>query len=171
MFDNIGGKIKVFSVIFFIVGIIGSIIGGIIMLVLSGVIGLLLLIGGPISILIITLFAFRFGHLVENSEIQKTNTLTIVKLLKALEAKLATEPQQQTAPTPVRPVHTAPAPVKPVQTAPAKQYDMTPDNTKEPTYLFALQMYQQRSYNIALNAFLKIRGYKDADKYIEELQR
>ena len=48
---------------------------------------------------------------------------------------------------------------------------MTPDNTKEPTYIFALQMYQQRSYDIALNAFLKIRGYKDADKYIEELQR
>ena len=45
------------------------------------------------------------------------------------------------------------------------------DSIKEATYYFALQMYQRGSYDVALNAFLKTSGYKDSDKYIDELKK
>ena len=41
---------------------------------------------------------------------------------------------------------------------------------KENTYLFALQMLNVRSYNIAYNALSKIKGYKDSDELLKEIE-
>lgn len=40
----------------------------------------------------------------------------------------------------------------------------------ENTYLFALQMINTRSYNIAYNALLKIKGYKNSEELLKQIE-
>lgn len=50
------------------------------------------------------------------------------------------------------------------------QKESSDSSNKEKTYLFALQMIKTRSYDIAYNAFLKIKGYKNVDELIKEIE-
>ena len=43
------------------------------------------------------------------------------------------------------------------------------DAEKEQLYLFGVQMYERRSYQVAYNIFTKIPDYKNAIEYIEEI--
>ena len=44
------------------------------------------------------------------------------------------------------------------------------DADKEKQYQFAVQMMETRRYEIAYNAFIKVKGYKKADEYIADLE-
>ena len=66
---NIGSKIKTTASIFFVLAIIGSVIGGIIMIGSSVEgLGILLLLGGPLAGWLIFMMIYGFGQLVENSD-------------------------------------------------------------------------------------------------------
>ena len=69
MFDNVGGKIKAFAEVIIWIGIICSIIGGIILITDGNIgIGITVLFGGPIASLLFSFVLYGFGQLVENSD-------------------------------------------------------------------------------------------------------
>lgn len=71
MYDNIGAKIKSLATWVFVVEAIASIIGGIFILIdeLDLLIGLLLLLLGPVVAYVSTWLLYGFGQLIENSDI------------------------------------------------------------------------------------------------------
>lgn len=71
MFNNIGLKIKVLSIILFIFETLAFILYGVILFIKIGFIGLLPMLAGPITAFIVLVFSYGFGELVENSEIQR----------------------------------------------------------------------------------------------------
>jgi hypothetical protein len=165
MFNNIGRKLKILAYISFILGIGGSIISSIAYFILGSVLtGILIIILGSLCSWVCSWGTYAIGLLVENNEQQQEDLILIQSKLRALELKLQSANQDEKTP----------ATPKVVVTPTPKTKAATPladDQAKEQTYLFAMQMYQQRSYDIAYNAFLKIPGYKDADKYIQELTK
>lgn len=82
MFDNIGGKIKVYAKVVFAIGaIVGSIVSIVMFFVMldeAAFLGFLwLILGIPLSILtafLSTMFIYGFGELIENSERTRRNT-------------------------------------------------------------------------------------------------
>lgn len=174
MFDNIGGKLKILAWVVFICGAVCSIISGIVLLVNAITLsGFIFLIVGPLICWVVSFPLYGFGVLIENSEKQNSYLKIISEGLKGSNSKktdISTIASQinnkTTAPTvKAQPKTTAPA-TKP---QPKPIVPITDEQEKEETYLFALQMYQQRSYDIARNAFSRIRGYKDADTYLQKL--
>jgi hypothetical protein len=70
MYDNIGGKIKVWAVWIFIVEAIGAVIGGIAMIANdNGLIGFLTMLIGPFVAWVFSWLLYGFGQLIENSDI------------------------------------------------------------------------------------------------------
>ena len=106
MFDNIGKKIKVFAIVSFILGIIASIVFGIICIVLGNQIssnsygadkeagtelvtyGITILISGCIGSWLVSLTTYGFGELIEQNQIQTT-------LLQNINRNLNNSPQSQ----------------------------------------------------------------------------
>ena len=41
---------------------------------------------------------------------------------------------------------------------------------KDSNYSFAVMMFEQHSYEVAYNSFIKIKGYKDTDEYLKKLK-
>ena len=76
MYDNIGENIKTLAVIFFVLGVLGSIIGtlAIWILKLGFFLGLVVLAGGLFSAWILFCFVYGFGALVSNSQQIAINT-------------------------------------------------------------------------------------------------
>ena len=62
--------------------------------------------------------------------------------------------------------------VKPVvETASPTQEAVKPvQDEREQTYLFALQMINARSYDIAEKALVKIKGYKNVDELLKQIE-
>ena len=50
------------------------------------------------------------------------------------------------------------------------QKERAASSNEEQTYIFALQMIKVRSYEIAYNALSKIKGYKNTDELIKEIE-
>lgn len=70
MFNNIGSKIKTVAQVVTWIGVIASVIGGMIMMVsLESPIGLLIMIGGPLLSWVSSLTLYGFGQLIENTDI------------------------------------------------------------------------------------------------------
>ena len=90
MFDNIGGKIKTLASVITWLGIVGSVIIGIILMATAEELifaGIIIAIVGSISSWIGSFLLYGFGELVENSAIiaQKTNVnLTESKVSNAV---------------------------------------------------------------------------------------
>lgn len=120
MFDNIGGKIKVFAIVSFILGIIASIVFGIICIVLGNQIssnsygaekeagtelvtyGITFLITGCIGSWLGSLTTYGFGELIEQNQIQTT-------LLQNINRNLNNSPNSAPVNTPnSAPVNTPP---------------------------------------------------------------
>lgn len=68
MFENIGGKIKTLATVITIIGIVGSVIFGLIILARDFLLGLLIIIVGSLASWIGSFFAYGFGQLIENTE-------------------------------------------------------------------------------------------------------
>jgi len=71
MFDNIGGKIKTLAIAVCWIGIIGSVIAGIVMIADDEdmlLYGLLSILGGPLFSWVGSFALYGFGQLVENSD-------------------------------------------------------------------------------------------------------
>ena len=75
-------------------------------------------------------------------------------------------------PATVKPVAT-PAP-QPAESAPAQPAATSAtqsfDRQKENLYLYGVQMFERRSYQVAYNIFSKIPDYKNANEYLEKLK-
>ena len=75
-------------------------------------------------------------------------------------------------PATVKPVAT-PAP-QPAASEPAQPAATTAtqsfDRQKENLYLYGVQMFERRSYQVAYNIFSKIPDYKNANEYLEKLK-
>ncbi len=69
MFNNIGDKIKTVAVIISILGIIFSVILGLVFLTTSTLIGILIILLGSLLSWVSTFLLFGFGQLIENSDI------------------------------------------------------------------------------------------------------
>lgn len=72
MYDNVGNKLKTISVLFMVLGVLLSIVTGIILIVISNsfmLYGVIIIIIGPILSWIGSLVLYGFGQLVENSDI------------------------------------------------------------------------------------------------------
>ncbi len=83
MFDNIGGKIKAFAQVVCLIGIIASVICGIIMMAIGEagftLVGFLIMILGPLFSWIGSFMTYGFGQLIENTDTlvtEKTNNTT-----------------------------------------------------------------------------------------------
>lgn len=68
MFDNIGSKIKSFAQVVTIIGIVASVILGIIFMANAGFIGLVVMLIGILMSWISSFITYGFGQLIENSD-------------------------------------------------------------------------------------------------------
>ena len=160
MFENVGNKIKILAKTITIIGIIGSIIGGISLMASELILeGLLVIVGGSLFSWVGSFVLYGFGHLIETAEEIASNTRTTCKTLPSFA-------QQDNADT------TSPAESTPQQTetdVSTKTARAAYKSESEQLYNFALQMYAKGNYSLAYYFFKRIADYKDAQKYIEEL--
>lgn len=77
MFDNIGGKIKIFAKIVCWIGIIASIISGFALISMSDVLGVLTMIIGPIASWLGSFTLYGFGELIEKTAEIAENTKSL----------------------------------------------------------------------------------------------
>lgn len=76
MFDNISDKMKSAATALAILGIIGSIIVGIVMIAESLLVGLLVIIVGSLSSWVSSFTLYGFGQLIENTDIISSKYIT-----------------------------------------------------------------------------------------------
>lgn len=88
MFENIGRKIKVLAQVVFWVGVIGSCVAGLVILVkMESAIGLLIMLGGGATALISGWLAYGFGELIDKTTEIAQNANTLPKIQTAVERK------------------------------------------------------------------------------------
>ncbi len=75
MFNNIGDKIKIVAVIISTLGIIFSVIAGLVFLTTSTLIGILIILLGSLLSWVSTFLLYGFGQLIENSDIIRQHLL------------------------------------------------------------------------------------------------
>ena len=194
MFENIGQKIKMLAVVSTVIGMIASVISGIIVMaeLEQVLLGLGIIAGGCLFAWIGSFVLYGFGELIESAKNTEHNTNMISAQIRKVIASNATAPKTEgkSSSTAVKPA-VAPTPsvkATPVATpavAPTPTVKPTPvvkstvkktadgglsDEKKEEFYLFALQTIERRSYNVAYNILLKIPGYKNADELLKEIE-
>ena len=175
-YTTTGPAIKIFSTVFLSLSIVSFTIASIILFANEDIAsGFGILIGGIIGSFVIFFFLHGFGELVENSVRQciylenisnKLNNLSNNQQNSSAAPVSAPAPTQQQLTDVLRNANnkiSAPPATKPTP-APSVQKD-----PKEEIYQFAVRMYLQRSYKMALNSFLKIPGYKDVDEYVAKI--
>ena len=211
MFEDIGEKIKIVAVISFLLGVLASIIGAIVLFTQELVgIGFLVLICGPIVSWLSCIAFYGFGELIVASSCnnaalveihsklytlernvekiakqsthsnhspskQKTPSQTIKTVQPiieqpAIEKSVTEQPtisQPKTTPAPV--VTPAPSPVATIK--PVKSNVQPVDAEQEKLYMYGVQMFERRSYQVAYNIFLKIPDYKNVQEYLEKLKQ
>lgn len=74
MFKNCGPKIKILATVFFILGVVGSLIGGLTIFDYDEGTGLVLILGGSLFSYISSLMLATFGEIAENTAIIAKNT-------------------------------------------------------------------------------------------------
>ncbi len=80
MFNNIGDKLKGIACLYFVLGLIGSILGGIGLLLINPIVGIAVAIAGIVSTLPITWLFYGVGEAIINTE-------AIQKELKAMKGE------------------------------------------------------------------------------------
>ena len=173
MFENIGEKIKALAVISTIIGMLGSILGGFAVWVeFKFIFGLLIAVFGCLFSWIGSFTLYGFGELIDNTQRIIINTTPTLK--NYTPAPSYSAPAKKQAPPTVVKTQAAPTPqVKPiVNTSVSTQAPSTSSTSpeQEQQYLFALQMIERRSYDIAYNTLNKIKGYKNVDELLQQLE-
>lgn len=74
MFENIGGKIKVLAKVCTWIGIGGSVLAGVPVMIASGVAGLIVIVVGCLASWVGSFLLYGFGQLVENSDKMAANS-------------------------------------------------------------------------------------------------
>ena len=88
MFNNCGSKVKTLALVFFILGLVGSFIGGIALMDADEGLGIVMMLGGALFSYISSLLLATFGEIAEN-------TAAIVKNTQHLaQAPAGAAPQQ-----------------------------------------------------------------------------
>ena len=96
MFNNVGEKLKNLAAFFTWVGIVFSVILGIVVIKLSVIIGLLVMVAGSLLSWIASLGMYAFGELVDNTSIiagkkvnteARTTTLRVASVTSSQDAK------------------------------------------------------------------------------------
>lgn len=88
MFENIGDKIKTLAKICCLIGIIGSVITGIILISsINVLVGIAITIGGALLSWIGSFFVYGFGELIESNAEISTQNSEIIDLLKKQQDK------------------------------------------------------------------------------------
>lgn len=88
MFENIGRKIRILAQVVFWVGVIGSCVAGLVVLVkMESAIGLLIMLGGGATALISGWLAYGFGELIDKTTEIAQNANTLPKIQTAVERK------------------------------------------------------------------------------------
>ena len=155
MFNNIGKKLQDLAIVSAILGIIISIILGILLIIFDSIfIGILAIVFGSLSSWIRCWATYALGQLIEDSEYQTHSLQAIQSRLWDIESRLK-RLNQENAPTIPIPPQSANETPNPISEEPTLSLD---DKTKEATYDYAVQMYKQGRNEIAYNAFLKITG-------------
>ncbi len=78
MFENIGGKIKVLGKVMCVIGVIASVIYGIILLKINVLTCIIVIISGSLLSWVGSFFTVGFGELISNSE-KEINLLEVIK--------------------------------------------------------------------------------------------
>jgi len=82
MFENVGEKLRVIAMIFFALGVLGSIVCGIMFLCNDDyIVAVLVAILGSTSVYLTSLYIYAFGELVDNSDITIRNLNQIKKMI------------------------------------------------------------------------------------------
>ena len=88
-------------------------------------------------------------------------------LLYGINADAPASTHKKELATPVSTCDNGQTPTYPNENQTPLQSDMI---NKEQDYIFALDMINRRSYNVAYNTLSKIKGYKDADELLRQLE-
>jgi hypothetical protein len=198
MFEDIGEKIKIVAVISFLLGVLASIIAAIVLFTQELVgIGFLVLICGSIASWLSCIAFYGFGELIVATSCNNAALVEIHSKLYTLErnvekiAKQSTHsnhsPAKQKTPSqtiktvqPIieKPIIEQPAIEKSVTEQPVEkkpvvkaQATKSEDIDKEKLYIYGVQMFERRSYQVAYNIFLKIPDYKNTQEYLEKLKQ
>lgn len=176
MFENIGGKIKTWAKICTIIGFVLSVIITMICWAneLKFGLGVIILIVGCFISWISNLTLYGFGELIETNAQIAQNTYSLMRITTSQSSILQgiSKTQQKY--------------MLPKNIVSHTQKNFLPDNIdtrpedirnplsldeleKEKLYGYALQMYGNRSYEVAYNTLLKIKGYKNTDQLLSEL--
>ena len=91
MYKDIGNKIMTLAVAFCIIGMIISIILGIIVLGMDVTYGIIILVVGPVMSWLNLLLMYGFGRLIDNSEVSRESLNQIKMLLSEWSTKLNNE--------------------------------------------------------------------------------
>ena len=93
MFNNCGPKVKTFALVFFILGLAGSFIGGIALMDADEGMGIAVMLGGALFSYIFSLMLATFGEIAENTAAIAKNTQNMT------QAPAGAAPQQPATPT------------------------------------------------------------------------
>lgn len=175
MFDNIGSKIKIVAIVCTIVGIVASVIAGIVLMAGDVVgLGLLVAVGGSFLSWVGSFLLYGFGELITSVNALSSTTMEISMRLSAIEKRFSVQAQapqapknQETKPVPAKKAETV---IKPVVVSQEKTVIKSGQDEREQMYLFALRMMDARSYDVAQNALLKIKGYKNVDELLKQIE-
>lgn len=74
MFNNVGSKIKSVAQLVTLIGILVSVISGIVVTVVDSPIGLIIIVAGSIASWLLSLTLYGFGQLIENTDILVANS-------------------------------------------------------------------------------------------------
>lgn len=99
MFNNVGEKLKNLAAFFTCVGIVFSVILGIVVIKISVIIGLLVMVAGSLLSWIASLGMYAFGELVDNTSIiagKKVNTGARTTTLRAASTTSSQEAKRTT---------------------------------------------------------------------------
>ena len=199
-FSNIGRKIKIVTLVFFVITCVTFFIGALIMFAEGEVgYGFLIALIGPFTAWLASLGMYGFGELIEATSDNR-------KLLASIDHKMSdnkhylsaitantsnakqstvTSKSPAVTQTVAQPAIAQPAPAKPAAKAmesepskPATSINPLPviqdaaqeSPDKEQLYLYAIQMLEKRNYKLAYNVFTKIRNYKNVNDYLEYLK-
>ena len=176
MFDNIGSKIKIVAIVCTIVGIVASVIAGIVLMAGDVVgLGLLVAVGGSFLSWVGSFLLYGFGELITSVNALSSTTMEIYMRLSAIEKRFPVQAQapqapknQETKPVPAKKAETVIKPV--VVVSQEKTVIKSGQDEREQMYLFALRMMDARSYDVAQNALLKIKGYKNVDELLKQIE-
>ena len=167
MFENLGAKIKLLAIISTIAGIIISIVIGFVFISHVFLLrGFLVMVVGCFLSWIGSFTSYAIGETLENTEKLLYKTQELLSKPSTPPHPQSTIVKEQTQPSTIeiKPI-TYPTPAQPTISN-----TITPILQQEQQYLFALQMMERRSYDIAYNALVKIKGYKNVDELIAQLE-